>query len=793
MLSWIISGSALILAIAAIRALLRGRVPARAVYALWLLAALRLLVPGSMDVGTAVPGPAEIVSRAPVVQLAGKLEGAESISLTPDGNVETKYEGGAERVIIAEHATEGEFDAMSAFLSVKKLLGPAWICGAALTAGAFSLAYLRFSRSLRRDRRRIDAAGAPIPVYVSAAADTPCLFGLFRPAVYLTPEAAREAETARCAVEHELAHYRQLDHIWCVVRAACLALHWYNPLVHLAVRLSRRDCELSCDEATVKRLGEAERANYGRTLIRLTCDSPRGAAVATTMSARPRELKERITMLTKTKRSALALALALLLALTATACSFTGGVEPTPASGQAETPADTPERSPVPTGAVGAGPGTIVALELDGDDKLYDFTAPAGAQALTAELYERIDGEWQPQYTSTYILKTPDGRFSIEVDREYRTLGFAISFSDGQGAASHGEPFGEGVEAAAWGMTAASGTAAAALDQTVPVIMLLPGDEDGAWLYMPEDFLDPDAQVTEGAHCITLRFESDEPWGTPEISDPPDEPKQGADMTGFTTGYDPLETYSSALSDWVHDYAENLVLSLDEDDPASCSSVHLGANTVIASALTEPERVLAYIEIECTPREPGMFAAYFGSLAEPIDGGDEGEYMLSAYITLTHSSEPSGGASGGSWLCSAALTELPELWGYSYSLTWLYQLGGEVDYENYIAQMAAENRDAEYIVSHTDYGQLRQAGDESWLALLEALDDIAVSPDGGGQALRDMYIMMAAIQSDGAYAEWVGEVLQKAREAGEDAFAEALTGFSDADRQVILALSTPLE
>ena len=124
MLSWIISGSALILAIAAIRALLRGRVPARAVYALWLLAALRLLVPGSMDVGTAVPGPAEIVSRAPVVQLAGKLEGAESISLTPDGNVETKYEGGAERVIIAEHATEGEFDAMSAFLSVKKAARP---------------------------------------------------------------------------------------------------------------------------------------------------------------------------------------------------------------------------------------------------------------------------------------------------------------------------------------------------------------------------------------------------------------------------------------------------------------------------------------------------------------------------------------------------------------------------------------------------------------------------------------------------------------------------------------------
>ena len=35
--------------------------------------------------------------------------------------------------------------------------------------------------------------------------------------------------------------------------------------------LSRRDAELACDEATIRRLGEAERAAYGRTLIRISC------------------------------------------------------------------------------------------------------------------------------------------------------------------------------------------------------------------------------------------------------------------------------------------------------------------------------------------------------------------------------------------------------------------------------------------------------------------------------------------------------------------------------------------
>ena len=40
--------------------------------------------------------------------------------------------------------------------------------------------------------------------------------------------------------------------------------------------LSRRDAELACDEATIKRLGEEERASYGRTLIGLTCETEEG-------------------------------------------------------------------------------------------------------------------------------------------------------------------------------------------------------------------------------------------------------------------------------------------------------------------------------------------------------------------------------------------------------------------------------------------------------------------------------------------------------------------------------------
>ena len=66
---------------------------------------------------------------------------------------------------------------------------------------------------------------------------------------------------------HELTHYAHRDHLWAPLRCLALALHWYNPLVWLAVLLSKRDGELACDEGAVRRLGEDQRIPYGRTLV----------------------------------------------------------------------------------------------------------------------------------------------------------------------------------------------------------------------------------------------------------------------------------------------------------------------------------------------------------------------------------------------------------------------------------------------------------------------------------------------------------------------------------------------
>ena len=192
----------------------------------------------------------------------------------------------------------------------------------------FIITNLRFAAMLRRSRRETEIKDAILPVYISAAIPTPCLFGFFSPAVYLTPQCENDAATMEHVLAHELTHYRHGDNIWAILRCAALALHWYNPLVWWAAILSKRDGELACDEGAIKRLGENERAPYGRTLIGMTCqrrDISSLAHTATTMTGSAKSIKERIILIAKKPKMAVyTLVAVVIIASVAVLCTFSG-------------------------------------------------------------------------------------------------------------------------------------------------------------------------------------------------------------------------------------------------------------------------------------------------------------------------------------------------------------------------------------------------------------------------------------------------------------------------------------
>lgn len=328
MIEWMVSSFVLTAAVIALRYLLRGRVRPGVQYALWLLVLVRLLVPVSF--GSSGMSVMTAVERAPVVQAAESVRDVDTIWQAHDGTVEGFSVGQLMPdvpVTVASGVTDNQFGRMESALTLRKVLLPVWWCGAGVTMLVFLAANSRFARRLRRSRVPLETAEQTrLPVYVTTEPAAPCLFGLFRPAIYVTAETAADPQLLCHTTAHEMTHFRHGDHVWALLRTVCLALHWWDPLVWWAAALSRQDAELACDETTVRYLGETERAAYGRTLIRMTCR--RGAGVlltATAMDGGKNSLRERIVLLAKKPRTAAAAAIALVLAAAlCIGCTFTG-------------------------------------------------------------------------------------------------------------------------------------------------------------------------------------------------------------------------------------------------------------------------------------------------------------------------------------------------------------------------------------------------------------------------------------------------------------------------------------
>lgn len=333
-MQWIVSSSVLILVVIALRYVLRGKLSLRMQYALWLLVLVRLLVPVSfgasdLSVMNAVP------ERAPTVQqgiyrqdIVGERNDAPANVGTVGIPAQSMNEAAPPNLV--QNVTTATVTAPTVEKTDwARIAKTVWLAGAAALGLVFLAVNLRFGKKLRRSRERVEETDACLPVYESGETDTPCLFGVAKPSIYVTPDTRTEAETLRYALAHEQTHYRHGDNLWAVLRGVCLALHWYNPLVWWAAELSRRDAELACDEATIRRIGESERAAYGRTLIRMTCEKrPALLVTATMMTDSGKGLKERISLLVKKPKTAAYTAVAvLLIAGLSVACTFTGGRE----------------------------------------------------------------------------------------------------------------------------------------------------------------------------------------------------------------------------------------------------------------------------------------------------------------------------------------------------------------------------------------------------------------------------------------------------------------------------------
>ena len=238
------------LAVMAVRPLLR-RAPRRAVCMLWLLVALRLLLPARLT----VESPVSLQQpESPPIQAYQELLQQEKayVSAPPEQRPEMAGPAAAQGFALLDQ------------------LPAIWLTGVGCMALYMALSLLRMRWRLRAAPRIQDN------VYRCTDWSTPFVLGVLAPRIYV-PETVSEQDFPQ-VLAHERCHIRRWDHVWKPLAFLLLAVNWFNPVLWAAYVLLGRDMERACDEMVLKNATPAQRAAYSRALVSCAAQ-PKMAAV----------------------------------------------------------------------------------------------------------------------------------------------------------------------------------------------------------------------------------------------------------------------------------------------------------------------------------------------------------------------------------------------------------------------------------------------------------------------------------------------------------------------------------
>ena len=238
------------LAVIVVRPLLR-RAPRRAVCMLWLLVALRLLLPARLT----VESPVSLQQpESPPIQAYQELRQQEKVyvSAPPEQRLEMAGPAAAQGFALLDQ------------------LPAIWLTGVGCMALYMALSLLRMRWRLRAAPRIQDN------VYRCTDWSTPFVLGVLAPRIYV-PETVSEQDFPQ-VLAHERCHIRRWDHVWKPLAFLLLAVNWFNPVLWAAYVLLGRDMERACDEMVLKNATPAQRAAYSRALVSCAAQ-PKMAAV----------------------------------------------------------------------------------------------------------------------------------------------------------------------------------------------------------------------------------------------------------------------------------------------------------------------------------------------------------------------------------------------------------------------------------------------------------------------------------------------------------------------------------
>lgn len=166
----------------------------------------------------------------------------------------------------------------SVFLRVLPLF---WAAGMALVLLYSAIAYLRFSKRMKRSSRAVTDAAMLARLRAAReksgvrrmpelrrteAIASPLAMGTLRPCIYLPADVPADT-SLDYALQHECVHLSKGHLFWKLAAQAICAVHWFNPAAWLLAELLNEACEFACDRAVADALDGRQRKSYCAALL----------------------------------------------------------------------------------------------------------------------------------------------------------------------------------------------------------------------------------------------------------------------------------------------------------------------------------------------------------------------------------------------------------------------------------------------------------------------------------------------------------------------------------------------
>lgn len=398
-LSW--QAGLIALAVMAVRLLLRRKASRRALCLLWVLVALRLVLPVRFTVESPVSLQAE---ETPVNRVYHAMQEAGAPAPSETGTATAKPSAPSDTaaaVILAAPAAE-----MGTLRLFTRYLPWLWVMGMG-GMGAYMLLSLVWMRlTLRRAEHVRDN------VYRCAQWSTPFVLGIIAPRIYV-PESVSEEDLPQ-VLAHERCHIRRWDHVMKPFAFLLLAVHWFNPVLWASYILLGRDMENACDELALKNADTSRRAAYSRALV--SCAAQPKMAAVCPLAFGEVAVKERVKNVIHYKKPAVwAAVMVAVAAVIIGACLLTK-----PAEDKGGYPLDAKELYALRTPYVGNNSAVGAILDALGMPELGD-TADSGTYAYSL----RLDTNREPMgVTVCYAFAGDVPERSAEWNRQMAQRGY---------------------------------------------------------------------------------------------------------------------------------------------------------------------------------------------------------------------------------------------------------------------------------------------------------------------------------------------------------------------------------